>query len=222
MMYKPAGNGLARAQLPRRSNRRAVTLIELCMVMAALALIATVTTMLLHAMMRQQAAGGKQLFVGNSLMRLSDRFRRDVQMALEAHIDSAQRITLVQPEDTIVSYSYQNTGAIRRTLQVNDDTRRDEFDLQADHRVSFSRRKYSATQTLVILSVHPVLADPATSDTVSSRDPRYVVSSRGTSIIAELGRDHRWNSPRKSTDDPVQVSPLSPPKSPRNDAVKKP
>ncbi len=209
-------------QIPWRSNRRAITLIELCMVMASVALIATVTTMLLHAMMRQQAAGGKQLLVGNSLMRLSDRFRRDVQMALEAHIDSAQRITLVQPEDTIVSYSYQNTGAIRRTLRVNDDTRRDEFDLQAVYQVSFSRRKYSDMQTLVILSVHPVLADAATSDTASSRDPRYVVSGRGTSIIAELGRDHRWNSMRESIDDPVQVGPLPSINSTTNDAAKKP
>ena len=76
------------------------------MAMAALALIATVTTMLLHAMMRQQAAGGKQLLVGNSLMRLSDRFRKDVQMALEARIDSGEtrNVSLANRMPVILHY----------------------------------------------------------------------------------------------------------------------
>lgn len=177
----------------RKTLSRGYTLIELVMVLAAASVIASLSATLVHAMLRQQSAASRQLAIGNSLVRIGDRFRNDVNAALKAKVTD-QEIVLSHSDDRSISWR-RDGAAMIRTIQVGSDVRNDYFDLQPDHAHAFVRNQIAGGAEFVGIEIKPDedLTDASAAKVdMSSLDPRHQTGSRGSTIFAELGRDHRW------------------------------
>lgn len=166
---------------------RGFTLIELAAVIGVTSLIALIATSILFAMMQQHSALRAQLLIGNSQMRLANRFRKDVQKAETIELTDST-ISLIGPHES-VSYAQVPTATIRRTVRVEGAPRSDDFDLQAGHDVRFSIDELG-NRKLVTLVIGPREMD----ERAMSEQPPHAISYRGLTTVAELARDHRWQA----------------------------
>ena len=165
-----------------KSYPRGFTLTELVVVISVAAIIATTSARLFHALIRQQTATNVQLAIGNSAARMRDRFTRDANAATNADV-TLTSIVLTLPDDEIITWERKPSMMVR-TWQSGGEVRNDHFDILAEQKCSFARTTVNDGSDLVTIALIASNTD--------ARDNRYVTSSRGTLIHAELARDHRW------------------------------
>lgn len=113
-------------------QRRAISLIELMVVMSACTLILTLSAVLMHRAMRSHAHSRAFQDVERSAARLSDQFRHDVHQARTASIDGAALNTgvflrLELADSQTVEYRRQDGVIVRRLSKDGGTASRDDY-----------------------------------------------------------------------------------------------
>ena len=171
-------------------RRRAMSLVELTVVMSSCTLILTLTTVLIHRVMRHQSQT-RLFFDGQrSGMRLSEQFRRDVHEATTAvttELPEGVFLRLPGREEQSIDYQRTERGILRVKMAGEGISSRDEF--RFPDAVEAVVRRQEAPP-LIILEVKP-------RHDASGGSPRPNAFSTPThlQVQAHLGRMAQEESP---------------------------
>jgi len=186
------GEGYNASQRRSRDERHGFTLVELVMTVAVASAIAAMSAVLLHSLMRQQAATTLQMSMTESSQRLTSRFRQDARRAADAVVEEHQ-VQLVLPTGEQIVWTYE-PGVMIRTTISNGDVRNDRFDVPLEQSLTIGRLKlWSGIELLSLKFDLPVRQGDASQDSLikTARDLQFVANSHGMSVVAEVGRDLR-------------------------------
>lgn len=177
---------------PSNRSRKGMTLLELVIAFAIVSVLATVTTRLLHAMLRQQTATTTQLSLASSLNRLTERLRKDAHNASDADIYLHSTLSLAMHSGKSVEWQRENDRLVR-TATMAGKPRTEYFDLLPELVHSFDQISIEGTDFIVLDLAHKTSVQQ-TSELLdaTSRDPRFPTISRGSKILVALGRDLQY------------------------------
>jgi hypothetical protein len=136
-------------------RRRAMSLVELTVVMSSCTLILTLSTVLIHRVMRHQSQTRLFFDAQRSGMRLSEQFRRDVHEATTAvttELPEGVFLRLRAREDQSIDYQRTERGILRLEMAGEETSSRDEFRFPNAMEAVISREEAPA---LIILEVKP-------------------------------------------------------------------
>lgn len=174
------------------NQRLGYSLIELVMTVAVASAIATMSAVLLHSLMRQQAATTRQMSLTESTQRFTVRFRQDAHRAVRAEVKQDE-IVLELPNGDQIVWLHQ-PGAMVRTTITGSDIRNDRFDIPLEQSLKIDRQDLGDGVELLSLTFDlPVRQGDVSRNSVISTatDLQFVTNRMGTTVIAELGRDGR-------------------------------
>ena len=173
-------------------TRRAVSLVELTVIMSACTVVLTLSAVLMHRTMRTYTEAAACRDAERSAMRLSDQFRRDVHQARAASIDETTLkagvlLRLELADGQAVEYRRQD-GVILRVLSKDGGAvSRDEYVFSPSCKVIVAE---AAAPRRISLTITTALAD---SPTNSAKRP-FAMKEVPINLQAEavLGRDARF------------------------------
>ena len=174
------------------ARRRGISLIEAVVVMSIVSVIATMSATLLGAMMRQQAAASRELAIGNSVIRLAERFRSDIHATADAVV-SDRELTLRNDEGSTVTWLHQDEWIVRRVIGDDGETRNDYYDIAPEWAPTFFRQSLELPDAVQFVGIKLGATESPGLES-KSPDPRFKMTLQGMQISAELDRSHRWSS----------------------------
>lgn len=119
--------------LSTNERRRAISILELMLVMSASTVVLSLSGVLLHRAMLVQIQSRSRTHVENTSLRLAHQFRTDVHAAREAKPDNAHGaagvfLHLAAGDDRTIEYSRENGNVLRLETGGNQPSRREVFE----------------------------------------------------------------------------------------------
>lgn len=181
----------SRAILCKR-RREAFTLVELVVVVSVMSLLLSMVAVLLHGMLYAHHRGLRQAAAGQSLMRLADQFREDVQAAESMEIENATTARLLAAGQPSITYRIDDRFVLRQSRPDGPASvdSRDAFTLPKNARIRLDLEEVGQQRFAVLSVTAPTGPD--------GKAPVW----RATRVEAQLARDHRWRG--KSVASPEQ------------------
>lgn len=173
----------------RRDRRRGYVIVELLLVISALAVLFGICVVLLHGLLKLDRGGRAHLAEATTRDRLARRFRLDVRAASDskpgrAEDGAADRLELSLPDGRVINYRVVKGRIVRDEHDKNGGTIHHESFRLPSHAIPEFQTRQVDKSLFINLQLRP---GPASAQTRSPRDP---------GCEALLGKDLRFVNPR--------------------------
>ncbi|MEX2316009.1 MAG: hypothetical protein WD669_02585 [Pirellulales bacterium] len=175
-------------------SRRAISLVELLVVLSASTVILTMSAVLVHRAMHAQSHARAFYNVERTALRLSEQFRRDVHQAATASASAGDRpdgvfLRLQLADGQSLEYGQRNGDVTRTLSQSNKVLSRDTFAFPPS--IKLTLREEARPRRLAL----SITADPAETPDTNGKLP-WTAHSQRVSLQTEavLARDSRFVS----------------------------
>ncbi len=179
-----------------KRTRRAVSLVELLVVMTGCTVILTTSAGLIHRVMRVQVQSRSFFNVERAAVRLSDQFREDVHRATAAAADPRADVflRLDLPGDQTVEYRRAGASVLRTLLQGGTARARSQFAFTPTSVLEI--HEHDGPRRLVLAVTSAPLDEPG-----DGSDPlaKYLDEPVNVRVEAAVGRD--WRSAVPTADE---------------------
>ncbi len=169
-------------------NRRAISLVELLLVMSASTVVLSLSGVLLHRAMVVQMESRSRMNVERTSLRLANQFRSDVHAAGDVKPDAAHNTAGVflhlTEGDRAIDYSRENGNVLRVESGGNLPARREVFEFPAAAQLAIEQLNTPARLALTLQLRAPERL-PASSDIAIDMNPTQV----SLHVEAAVGRD---------------------------------
>ncbi|MFO0789680.1 MAG: hypothetical protein U0805_09490 [Pirellulales bacterium] len=181
------------------NHRRAISLLELLLVMSASAVVLSLSGVLLHRVMLVQIESRSRTNVERTSLRLAGQFRSDVHSARDAKPDNARNesgvfLHLTTIDDRTIDYSRDNDGLVRVESGGDRPSRHEAFEFPPQTQLAIEQG--DAGSLALTLQLHAREQPLAASDVAIDMNPTPV----SLRVEATIGRDLRLQLPPAATE----------------------
>ncbi len=176
--------------------RRAVSLVELLVVMSGLTVVLTTTATLMHRVMRAQVESRSCSDVERAALRISEQFRDDVHQATTAQtaVDADLLVQLELPGDQVVQYRRAGQSVLRTLSRGGAVRSRSQFTFTSTSAVEIHEQ--DAPERLVLTVTSAAQDEPRGG---KRQIAEYLDPPANVRVEAVLGRD--WRSAVPTADE---------------------